>query len=65
MKGDSRLINVRLKSSNKVSRIPRWEADALVSAGKAAYISNSIYKNANGAKLTPAQKRDLNHKHKK
>lgn len=65
MKGDTRLINVRFKRSGKVSRIPRWKADTLVTEGKVSYISNALYKEALGKELTPAQKKDLKHKRKR
>ena len=64
MKGQSKLINVLL-STGKVRRLERRNAETLVSEGKASYISNSLYKDALGKELTPAQKKDLKHKRKR
>ena len=65
MKGDTRLINVRFTPCGKVKRLERRKAEVFVSEGKASYISNSLYKEALGKELTPAQKEDVKHKRKR
>jgi len=62
VKGDKRLICVRLKATGRPARIPRDSASELVLDNQANYISRSEWRLATGRELTEAQKEDLKYK---